>query len=96
MRRCIRELDIPLWARNRALHYLAGNYQLSDELRHQLTQVVLGYTGPCDEHAARKAIEWMRAKDLERHHHPTGLALLLLNDLVGAGKWARQDEKSGA
>jgi hypothetical protein len=33
----IRELEIPLWARNRALHYLAGNYnyKLSDELRHQ-------------------------------------------------------------
>jgi hypothetical protein len=23
----IRELEIPLWARNRALHYLAGNYK---------------------------------------------------------------------
>jgi hypothetical protein len=94
--RCIRELDIPLWARNRALHYLAGDYQLSGELRHQLTQVVRGYAGPTDEHAARKAMEWMRAKDLERHHHPTGLALLLLNDLVGARKRARQNEKSGA
>jgi hypothetical protein len=29
--------------------------KLSDELRHQLT-VVRGYIGPCDEHAARKAI----------------------------------------
>jgi hypothetical protein len=69
---------------------------LADELRHQLTQVVHGYTGPCDEPAARKAMEWMRAKDLDRRHRPTGLALLLLNDLVGAGKQARQNEKGGA
>jgi hypothetical protein len=86
----LREIDIPLWARNRALHYLAGNYSLSDELHHQLTQVVHGYIGRCDEHAARKAMEWMRARALDRHHHPTGLDLLLLNDLVAAGKQTRQ------
>jgi hypothetical protein len=39
LRKRIRELDIPLWARNRALHYLAGSYKLSDELRHKLNQV---------------------------------------------------------
>ena len=37
-----------LWARNRALHYLA-NERLSDDLRHRLTQVVDGYIGRCDE-----------------------------------------------
>jgi hypothetical protein len=42
MRERIRELNIPLWARNRALHYLAGNYKLSDELGQQLTQSRLG------------------------------------------------------
>jgi hypothetical protein len=30
--RRIRELDIQLWARNRALHYLAGDYKLPGEL----------------------------------------------------------------
>ena len=89
LRKRIRELDIPLWARNRALHYLAGSYKLSDELRHQLTQVVHGYTGRCEEGAARKGMEWMRAKELDRHHRPSGMVLLLLNDLVGAGKQVR-------
>jgi hypothetical protein len=91
----IRELDIPLWARNRALHYLAGSYRLSDDIRHQLTQVVHGYTGRCDDDAARKGMEWMRAKALDRHHRPTGMVLLLLNDLVGVGKQVRQNEKGG-
>jgi hypothetical protein len=95
MRERIRELDIPLCARNRALHYLAGNRKLSDELCHQLTQVVHGYTGRCHEDAARKGMEWMRAKDLDRHHRPTGLVLLLLNDLVGVRKQVRQNEKGG-
>jgi hypothetical protein len=94
-RQRIRELDIPLWARNRALHYLAGSYRLSDDIRHQLTQVVHGYTGRCNEDAARRGMEWMRAKDLERHHRPTGVVLLLLTDLLGAGKQVRQNEKGG-
>jgi hypothetical protein len=57
-----RSLDAPLGARNRALDYLAnsGKYRLSDDLRYQLTQVVEGYTGRCDEDAARAGIEWMR------------------------------------
>ena len=84
LRKRIRELDIPLWARNRALHYLAGSYKLSDELRRELTQVVHGYTGRCEEGAARKGMEWMRAKERDRHHRPTGMVLLLLEDLVGA------------
>ena len=86
----IRGLDIPLWARNRALHYLAGSYRLSDDIRHQLTQVVHGYTGRCEDDAARKGMEWMRAKDLDRYHRPTGVVLLLLTDLLGAGKQVRQ------
>ena len=81
-RQRIRELDIPLWARNRALHYLADSYRLSDDIRHQLTQVVHGYTGRCHDDAARKGMEWIRAKALDRYHRPTGMVLLLLNDLV--------------
>ena len=61
LRRHIRELDVPLWARNRALHYLA-NERLSDELRYQLAQAVNGYVGRSDEDAARAGIEWMRER----------------------------------
>ena len=43
LRKRIRELDIPLWARNRALHYLA-NEKLSDDLRHRLTQMGIHIT----------------------------------------------------
>jgi hypothetical protein len=58
-----RTLDVPLPARNRALDYLANRRrQLSEELRYQLTQVVEGYIGRCDEDAARAAIEWMRER----------------------------------
>jgi hypothetical protein len=56
---------VPLWARNRALHYLAGSYELSTELRHQLIQIVYGYAGRCDEEAARAGIKWLREKDRE-------------------------------
>jgi len=44
---------VPLAARNRALDYLAKNCRLSDDLRYQLTEVVNGYIGRCDEDAAR-------------------------------------------
>ena len=58
-----RSLDVPLAARNRALDYLANRrQQLSDELRYQLTQVVEGCIGRCDEDAARAGIEWMRER----------------------------------
>ena len=57
-----RTLDVPLAARNRALDYLAKNYRLSDDLRYQLTEVVNGYIGRCDEAAARAGIEWMRER----------------------------------
>jgi hypothetical protein len=90
-----RAKDIPLWARNRALHYLANHDRLSDTLRYQLTEVMHGYIGACNEDAARKGIEWKRAKDLDRHHRPTGLVLLLLNDLVGVRKQVRQNERGG-
>jgi hypothetical protein len=56
---------IPFWARTRALHYLAGSYELSDELRHQLTQLVYGYAGRCDEEAARSGMKWLRERDRE-------------------------------
>ena len=56
---------VPFWARNRALHYLAGSYELSDELRHQLTQIVYGHAGRCDEEAARAGIKWLRERDRE-------------------------------
>jgi hypothetical protein len=62
LRKRIRELDVPLWARNRALHHLA-NEKLSDQLRYRLTQVVDGYIGPCDEDAARAGMDWMRRQD---------------------------------
>jgi hypothetical protein len=59
-----RQLDVSLFARNRALDYLAYSHKhrLSDDLRYQLTQVVEGYTGRCDEDAARAGIEWMRER----------------------------------
>jgi hypothetical protein len=59
LRKRTRELEIPPWARNRALHYLA-NERLSDDLRH--AQVVDGYIGRCDEDAARAGIDWMRER----------------------------------
>ena len=57
-----RRFAVPLAARNRALHYLANESRLTDELLQQLTQVVHGYVGPCDPIAARKGIEWMRRR----------------------------------
>jgi hypothetical protein len=56
----LRSLDVPLAARNRALHHLAHEPRLSDELRRQLAAVIDGYFGPCDASEARKGIEWMR------------------------------------
>ena len=59
----LRTLDVPLPARNRALDYLAHRrHTLSDDLRYQLTEVVNGYIGRCDEDAARAGIEWMRER----------------------------------
>jgi hypothetical protein len=54
---------VSLFARNRALDYLANRRRtLSEKLRYQLTQVVEGYIGRCDEDAARTGIEWMRER----------------------------------
>ena len=51
------------WPRvNRALHYFAHEDRLSDNLRYQLTQVIEGYIGRCDEDAARAGIDWMRER----------------------------------
>ena len=49
-------------ARDLALTHLAGRdeFHLSPVVRKQLTEVVHGYTGRCDEAAARAGIEWMR------------------------------------
>jgi hypothetical protein len=49
-------------AHNAALHFLARpkQYALSDAERADLIQVVEGFTGPHDDEAARRCIEWMR------------------------------------
>jgi len=59
-----RRPTVPKFAYDRALHYLARRreYKLPDGIRYCLMQVVEGYTGQCDEAAARRAIEWMREK----------------------------------
>ena len=53
---------ISKFAHDLALPYLAGRdeFHLSPVVRKQLTEVVHGYTGRCDEAAARAGIEWMR------------------------------------
>jgi hypothetical protein len=57
-----RRREVSLFAHDAALHYLArrNEYHFSDEVRQQLIQVVLGFTGRCDETAARRGMEWMR------------------------------------
>jgi hypothetical protein len=52
-----------------ALHLLAIE-ALTDELREQLTEVVHGYTGPCDEATARLGLEWKRERDRGRGQAP--------------------------
>jgi hypothetical protein len=42
----LRTLDVPLAARNRALHYLTNGYKLSADVRRQLIEVVNGYIRP--------------------------------------------------
>ena len=41
-----------------------------DELRYRLAQVVEGYTGGCDEDAARAGMDWMRQRDRELGQTP--------------------------
>ena len=48
-------LEITVLAHNMALHYLANHHPLTADERTQLTEVVHGYTGPCDVIAAREA-----------------------------------------
>jgi hypothetical protein len=57
-----RGLEVSKFAHDQALHYLARRreYGYSDLVRAQLIQVVLGFTGCCDEDAARDGMEWMR------------------------------------
>ena len=46
-RTSLRLLEVPLAARNGALHDLAHETKLSEEVREQLAQVVHGCVGPC-------------------------------------------------
>jgi hypothetical protein len=60
------------FAHDLALPYLAGRdeFHLSPVVRKQLTEVVHGYTGRCDEAAARAGIEWMRDRYRARGEAP--------------------------
>jgi hypothetical protein len=55
-------MDISKVAHDAALHFLAQpkKYGLTDAVGRDLTEVVEGYTGRCDETAARRGMEWMR------------------------------------
>jgi hypothetical protein len=64
-----RRLEAPRLAYNRALHYLA-NHPVSDEVRAQLTEVVLGYITRCDEVQARKGLDWLRERYRDRGEVP--------------------------
>jgi hypothetical protein len=47
-----RQLEVTVFVHDRALDYLANRrHTLSEALRYQLTQVVEGYAGRCDEDA---------------------------------------------
>jgi hypothetical protein len=72
LRKRPRRLEVSRFAHNQALHYLARpqQYRLSDLVRQQLTQVVEGYTGRCDEDAARRGIDWMRNQVRARGETP--------------------------
>ena len=91
LRKRITESVVPFWARNRALHYLAGSYELSDQLRHQLTQVVYGYAGRCDEGAARAGTKWLRERDREIRE----IESLLWDDFARKYFPQRQAEEDG-
>jgi hypothetical protein len=62
-------LEIPRLAHNRALHFLA-NHPTGDELREQLTEVVHGFTGRCNEPLARAGLEWLRERYRRRGEVP--------------------------
>jgi hypothetical protein len=64
-----RGIEITVLAHNQALHYLA-HHPLSEDERAQLTEVVHGYTGPCDVIAAREGLAWLRERYRERGERP--------------------------
>ena len=66
------KLSVSKIARDRALHYLARQqqYRFPEIIRIELTEVVLGYTGRCDETAARDGIEWMRERERRQGRTP--------------------------
>jgi hypothetical protein len=53
----------------RAPHYLADHPLTEDERAH-LTEVVHGYTGPCDVVAAREGLAWLRERYRESGEQP--------------------------
>jgi hypothetical protein len=64
-----RQLEITVLAHKEALHYLA-NHPLTEDECAQLTEVVYGYTGPCDIVAAREGLAWLRERYRERGEQP--------------------------
>jgi hypothetical protein len=64
-----RRLEVSRLAHNRALHYLASHDLIEDE-RAQLTEVVLGYIGQCDEEQARAGLDWLRGRYRRRGEVP--------------------------
>jgi hypothetical protein len=52
-------IEISKFAANAAVHFLAQpkKYGLTDAVRKDLTEVVEGFTGRCDETAARRGME---------------------------------------
>ena len=67
-----RVLALSKFAHDCALHYLARRqeYRLSDLVHRHLTEVVHGYTGRCDEDAARRGIEWLRNEERAKGRVP--------------------------
>jgi hypothetical protein len=63
-----RRFEVSQFAHRKAIHYLAHprEYRLSELVKYQLIQVTEGYTGRCNEAAARAGIEWMREQARKR------------------------------
>jgi len=62
-------LEVSRLAHNRALHYLA-DHALTEGERLQLTEVMLGRIGRCDEGLTRAGLEWMRERYRRRGETP--------------------------
>jgi len=60
-----RGIEVSRLAHNQALHYLA-HHPLTEDERAQLTEVVYGFTGPCDIVLAREGLSWLRERYRER------------------------------